>query len=201
MPANPVPFRKTTVYALPVVVFLLAACASAPAPTPRPDVDAPAATATARQRPTLPPTWTLTPTYTATDTPTITLTPSVTDTFTPTATIDPLKVCDEFEVYYEIKEGARIATDGNLALMFRTTRPDVRVEFRAVNRETGEGKGVRVPGGRFFGMNYAASQLPGPGIYDWTLNLSTETDSGLCEHGGSFVLYESEATPEATETN
>ncbi len=189
--------RKATGYALPVVV-LLCMVACAPAPTPIPITDTPAPTATPRPRPTLPPTWTPTPTFTATYTPTITLTPTITPTLTPTTTIDPATLCDQFEVFQDIAEGARYATSGDLVLAFSTSRADVRVEFKAINRETHEGRGVRVPGGRFTGMKYAADQLPGPGVYDWTLSLLTDAESGLCERGGTFALYEAEATEEAT---
>jgi hypothetical protein len=175
-------------------------------------------------RPTLPPSWT--PTLTFTPAPTMTHLPTITPR--PTLSLD--QICGSLQLLSPLPDGLYVPWDGNITVAFDvgtgavgryilTPMPtvgsetptlsaddliQVTVRFLARHRLSGKNLGFMAPGGQGVVVTVAASRLPQPGLYDWTLTVYSDAFGSPCPGlSGYFIVGQPEwvtpqATPEAT---
>jgi hypothetical protein len=181
------------------IFCLIAACTPQPSPTSEAPTESRFLTSAGPLVPqTLPPTWT--PTFTPTPLPP-TLTPTITLTPSPIPTASAEDICDGFKLLYDFDTGRPFHWNGAIGFYMSSNAPDVVIRFDAVHRSTGENKAVEFPGGQSILAELPIKLLPHPGLYDWTLNVHSETYGDLCERKGTFVVLRPEnleSTPEAT---
>jgi hypothetical protein len=175
-------------------------------------------------RATLPPTWTPTPTLTPslTLTPSQTLTPTATyslDDLCATLEVDfpyndghLFAADDTLLLFFGTVERTWTSpiqpatpapnatsppsisnTTPRLALL---TEP-IRVRFMAAHRDTGENLGAEAAGGEITALELPVSQLPLPGLYDWSVSIYIGTLGAQCTQTGTFSVAAAEATLEA----
>ena len=121
--------------------------------------------------------------------------------FVPDETI--LLVFGTTERFWEsqIRAATRTPADPSLELTSEATSPPViltepvMVRFLATHRETGENLGVQTAGGDMTALELPISQLPLPGLYDWSISIYVDTLGEQCTHTGTFVVEEGTDSP------
>lgn len=177
--------RNSTAVLLGTAVLLwLSACISTPVPTPLPqpsETRLPASTPAIRTAPTLPPEWT------KTFTPTATFTPTDTPTSTPTPLLSEAEVCAGMLFDLTEADGMQIRSDEGLTFLAGIVHEDAIVRFLV--RRQGAGEDVppeegSLPGGESYAMTFGFGLEPG--IYDWTVTVSTSIYTDICQQRGTF---------------
>ncbi len=161
------------------------------------------------QRATLPPTWT--PTASATITPTASITPTPTTTPSPTVTLTlpPEEICERLFLGVVNTAPERVyARDATIPISLYSGLPNSAIRFEAINRVSERTLTINLPGGFPLIDNLPLSNFPGPGIYDWTIEIIPDDGDPLCTRTGTLtierpysfldqLLDQAEATPEA----
>jgi hypothetical protein len=171
------------------VLLLLVSCQTVSQPSPVPTAPLPTSLPGRLQRPTLPPTWTPTPTHTpAPPSPTPSETPIPTSRPTPSAA----DICAELWVVsnFDSPSGSGDALvfrpGNNLSLIASIDSPTDSIRFSFVERRSGEGQGLDIPGGQIGIVGWEINELPRQGLYDWSLVVISPTYGELCQKAGSF---------------
>ncbi|MDX1991142.1 MAG: hypothetical protein SF029_02050 [bacterium] len=168
-----------------VGAVVLVACGAQPQPQPTTAPNISPVEPTGTRLPTIvPPSVraTLPPSYTPTASITPTAIPSLTPTPTNTTTPSAAEVCDAVEP-------AIIDNQGEIILfILETNRSDVGLNIELVNQNNDESLEFQVPGAQQNIAPLPANQLPGAGVYRWTVTAFTETQRGLCEQTGEFEI-------------
>jgi hypothetical protein len=175
----------------------LSACVSTPAPI-SPTVEQnqnvpvatevlPITTPSTRTAPTLPPVWTETFTPTPSSTPTATVTP------TPTATFSAAQVCEGLENSLALMEDVTVRNDEGLRFVAGLEAEDAALTLRFQRRgsDTPSDEAV-IPGGNSFLLNVGVTYEPG--IYDWTISVTSPVYEEICQDEGSFEVIAPDVT-------
>ncbi len=167
------------------VAFFLWACTPAqttPQPTRTPSLFATLSGPVAEA--TLPPTWT--PTFTPSPLPP-TATETAVPTFTPAPTLTAAEICTGFVLFYEIPDRKVFRWDRVIPFAFDITAEDVKVQFVATHRRTGQNQGLELVGGETYLFEFPVNFLPVSGVYDWHLSVISDQYGELCPHSGTFI--------------
>jgi hypothetical protein len=177
-----------------ILVAALAACGGT-TPVGEKAVSVQSSPATPHVRATLPPTWT--PTFTATPAP-----PTATRTATPTPTLTPTlsaaDICSNFWVVSNLTPNAEgqvyFTRNSQISLLLNTDSADDTIHFATTYRLDGKTDGTDLPGGQMEGLVYDIKDLPGPGLYDWSLSIQSKAYGEICKQSGSFMVISREST-------
>jgi len=134
------------------------------------------------------PTPTITWTPSATPTPTITPTPTQTYTPTITPTLTNEEICAGFSGSLLAFPGVSYPLDTQATFFAVSDFPDTVIVLTITNLGTGESKSATLPGGQSFLGRFPLNLGMGLGEYSWSLSVSAQGQTGLCERLGGFIL-------------
>jgi hypothetical protein len=152
-----------------------------PSRTPRATRQATAIPDTATPSP-VPPSPTLRPSATVTR-------PAITTTPTPISAADAAaaaQICDTFRVINGFRDGTSFRRFETIPVIVELPDRDVMIYYVVRNLATNETLGIAVEGGGVTDIEYAASDLPDFGAYEWQAYLYTPRYGSFCLRSGRF---------------